>query len=74
VEISAHNHNFAVDPATLPVNVEVTHLNLNDNCCEGLRVTDIPAFSIQYHPEAAPGPHDADPLFAAFIQMMEEQK
>lgn len=74
VEISAHNHNFAVDPATLPPNVEVTHINLNDNCCEGLQVKDLPAFSVQYHPEAAPGPHDADPLFAAFIQLMESQK
>ncbi|MCI0709104.1 MAG: glutamine-hydrolyzing carbamoyl-phosphate synthase small subunit [Chloroflexi bacterium] len=74
VEISAHNHNFAVDPDTLPANVEVTHINLNDNCCEGLRVKDMPAFSIQYHPEAAPGPHDADPLFAAFIRLMEARK
>jgi carbamoyl-phosphate synthase small subunit len=70
VEISAHNHNFAVDPATLPPDVEVTHTNLNDGCCEGLRHTTLPVLSIQYHPEAAPGPHDADPIFADFMQMM----
>lgn len=70
VEISAHNHNFAVDPATLPPEVEVTHVNLNDQCCEGLRHTTLPAFSVQYHPEAAPGPHDADYLFREFVGMM----
>lgn len=72
VEISAHNHNFAVDMATLPDEVEVTHVNLNDACCEGMRHREAPAFSIQYHPEAAPGPHDADPLFAEFVRLMEE--
>jgi carbamoyl-phosphate synthase small subunit len=70
VEISAHNHNFAVDPDSLPKTIEVTHVNLNDGCCEGIRHTKLPALSIQYHPEAAPGPHDADPLFAEFLQMM----
>ncbi|MEJ2149490.1 MAG: glutamine-hydrolyzing carbamoyl-phosphate synthase small subunit [Chloroflexota bacterium] len=70
VEISAHNHNFAVDPSTLPAEVEITHLNLNDGCCEGMRHTSLNALSIQYHPEAAPGPHDPDPLFAEFIGMM----
>ncbi len=70
VEISAHNHNFAVDPDTLPPEVEVTHVNLNDGCCEGLRHRELPALSLQYHPEAAPGPHDADPLFAEFVRMM----
>ncbi len=74
VEISAHNHNFAVDPASLPAEVEVTHLNLNDGCCEGLRHTTLPALSIQYHPEAAPGPHDADPLFDEFVQLMHTHK
>lgn len=74
VEISAHNHNFAVDPATLPDDIEVTHINLNDQCCEGMRHKTLPAISIQYHPEAAPGPHDADPLFAQFVQMMAESK
>jgi carbamoyl-phosphate synthase small subunit len=70
VEISAHNHNFAVDPDSLPKTIEVTHVNLNDGCCEGIRHTKLPALSIQYHPEAAPGPHDADPQFAEFLQMM----
>ena len=70
VEISAHNHNFAVDPDTLPPEVEVTHVNLNDGCCEGLRHRTLPALSVQYHPEAAPGPHDADPLFAEFVALM----
>jgi carbamoyl-phosphate synthase small subunit len=70
VEISAHNHNFAVDPDSLPPDVEVTHVNLNDGCCEGMRHTTLPALSLQYHPEAAPGPHDADPLFAEFVQLM----
>lgn len=70
VEISAHNHNFAVDPSSLPDDVEVTHINLNDDCCEGLRHTSLPVMSIQYHPEAAPGPHDSDPLFEDFVQMM----
>ncbi len=73
VEISAHNHNFAVDPESLPQSIEVTHVNLNDGCCEGMRHTQLPALSIQYHPEAAPGPHDADPLFAEFVQMMAKE-
>ncbi len=72
VEISAHNHNFAVDPDTLPDNVQVTHINLNDDCCEGMRLLDRPAFSVQYHPEAAPGPHDADYLFEQFMKLMEQ--
>lgn len=72
VEISAHNHNFAVDPSTLPPTALVTHVNLNDGCCEGLRLTDRPAFSVQYHPEAAPGPHDADYLFRQFVSLMEQ--
>ncbi|GIV81161.1 MAG: carbamoyl-phosphate synthase small chain [Anaerolineae bacterium] len=70
VEISAHNHNFAVDASTLPPDVEVTHVNLNDGCCEGMRHRALPALSVQYHPEAGPGPHDADPLFAEFVQLM----
>lgn len=74
VEISAHNHNFAVDPDSLPAEVEVTHVNLNDDCCEGLRHTRLPAMSVQYHPEAAPGPHDADALFDEFVNMMLEIK
>jgi carbamoyl-phosphate synthase small subunit len=70
VEISAHNHNFAVDADTLPADVEVTHINLNDGCCEGMRHTTLPAMSVQYHPESAPGPHDSDDLFAQFVLMM----
>lgn len=70
VEISAHNHNFAVDPATLPSEIEVTHVNLNDECCEGFRHKTLPILSIQYHPESAPGPHDSDYVFAEFIRLM----
>jgi carbamoyl-phosphate synthase small subunit len=71
VEISSHNHGFAVDPTSLPDGVEVTHTNLNDGCCEGLRARDLRAFSVQYHPEAAPGPHDASYLFGQFIDLMQ---
>jgi carbamoyl-phosphate synthase small subunit len=74
VEISSHNHGFAVDPKSLPESVEVTHVNLNDGCCEGLRARDLRAFSVQYHPEAAPGPHDASYLFNQFIALMEAEK
>ncbi len=72
VQITSQNHGFAVAADTLPPDVEVTHLNLNDNTVEGLRHTQYPAFSVQYHPEAAPGPHDADPLFTEFINLMRE--
>src|SRR5205085_9837780 len=58
VEITSHNHGFAVAAASLPPDVEVTHINLNDNCVEGMRLKQLPVFSVQYHPEAAPGPHD----------------
>ncbi len=71
VEISSHNHGFAVDAASLPDGVEVSHLNLNDGCVEGLRVPGKKAFSVQYHPEASPGPHDSDGLFDEFLEMME---
>lgn len=74
VEISSHNHGFAVDAHHLPAGVEVTHLNLNDNCVEGLRAPHLKAFSVQYHPEAAPGPHDARYLFAEFIALMAQEK
>ncbi len=73
VEISAHNHNFAVDPESLPPEVEITHVNLNDGCNEGMRHRVYPAISIQYHPEAAPGPHDADLLFAEFVALMADR-
>ena len=75
VEITAHNHNFAVDPDSLPMSeVELTHMDLNDNTLEGLRHRNLPLFSVQYHPEASPGPHDSHYLFIDFVAMMEEWK
>ena len=75
VEITAHNHNFAVDPDSVNANeVELTHVDLNDNTLEGLRHKTLPLFSVQYHPEAAPGPHDSNYLFNDFRRMMEEWK
>ena len=73
VEITAHNHNFAVDPDSINANdVELTHVDLNDNTLEGLRHKSLPLFSVQYHPEAAPGPHDSHYLFRDFRNLMEE--
>ena len=72
VEITSQNHNFCVDPESLDSRVEVTHVNLNDETVEGLRVRGVPAFSVQYHPEAGPGPHDARYLFAMFNAMMSD--
>ena len=75
VEITAHNHNFAVDPDSLnPSEVDLTHVDLNDNTLEGLRHRSLPLFSVQYHPEASPGPHDSHYLFRDFRKMMEEWK
>ena len=74
VAITAQNHGFAVDPASLPKNVEVSHINLNDNTVEGMRHKELPIFSVQYHPEAAPGPHDASYFFSQFADLIEGQK
>jgi carbamoyl-phosphate synthase small subunit len=71
VAVTSHNHGFAVDAASLPAGVEVTHVNANDGVVEGLACREVPAFSVQYHPEAAPGPHDAHPLFERFAALME---
>lgn len=70
IEITSQNHGFAVDPATLPANAVMTHINLNDNTCAGIALTDVPAFAVQYHPEASPGPHDSDYLFDDFLALM----
>ena len=70
IEITSQNHGFAVDLDSLPPNVISTHINLNDNTSGGIRCIDIPAFSVQYHPESSPGPHDSRYLFNQFIEMM----
>ena len=72
VLITAENHGFAVDRRTLPDTLEVTHVNLNDNVVEGVRHRELPVFSVQFHPEASPGPHDADNLFAPFLTSMRQ--
>jgi carbamoyl-phosphate synthase small subunit len=75
VEITAQNHGFAVDPDSLPASeVEITHVNLNDYTNEGMRHRSLPLFSVQYHPEASPGPHDSHYLFRRFTEMMNENR
>ncbi|KAF9601265.1 hypothetical protein IFM89_018375 [Coptis chinensis] len=74
VEISSQNHNFAIDPASLPEGVEVTHINLNDGTCAGMAFPALNVMSLQYHPEASPGPHDSDYAFGEFMQMMAKIK
>ena len=70
IEITSQNHGFAVDLNSLPSNVISTHINLNDKTSEGIRCTDVDAFSVQYHPESSPGPHDSRYLFEQFIKLM----
>jgi carbamoyl-phosphate synthase small subunit len=74
ISITSQNHGFAVDPDSLPSNVEVTHINLNDDTVEGIRHKDMPVFSVQYHPEAAPGPHDATYFFEEFAALIDQTK
>ncbi|MDI6731541.1 MAG: gamma-glutamyl-gamma-aminobutyrate hydrolase family protein, partial [Candidatus Margulisbacteria bacterium] len=72
VEITAQNHGFAIEVASIFGEIELTHINLNDKTVEGMRHTRLPIFSVQYHPEAGPGPHDANYLFKQFVEMMEK--
>ncbi len=75
IEITSQNHGFAVDPDSLdPAAIEITHINLNDGTNEGFRHRELPLFSVQYHPEASPGPHDSDYLFREFIALMQSGK
>jgi carbamoyl-phosphate synthase small subunit len=74
VQITAQNHGFAVDADSLPSDCEITHVNLNDNTVEGLKHRELLAYSVQYHPEAGPGPHDPSYLFDDFVAMMEKNR
>ncbi len=73
IEIASHNHGFAIAAEGLPTELEITHMNINDNTVAGLRFRNKPVFSVQYHPEASPGPHDSDYLFEQFTKMMASQ-
>ena len=74
IEITSQNHGFVVVPESLPANIEATHINLNDHTSEGMASPALKAFSVQYHPEAAPGPHDATYLFEEFVGLMEKER
>jgi len=74
VDISAQNHNYAVDPESLPEGVQVTHINLNDQSCAGLVFPKMKLMSLQYHPESSPGPHDSDLAFGEFVELMKSNR
>ena len=71
IEITSQNHGFSVSLENLPENISITHLSLNDQTVEGIQCNNFPAFSVQYHPEASPGPHDSQYLFKKFIKLMQ---
>ncbi|CAN5285065.1 glutamine-hydrolyzing carbamoyl-phosphate synthase small subunit [soil metagenome] len=71
IEVTCQNHGFAVDEKSMPANLELTHINLNDNSVEGFRHKELPIFAVQYHPEAHPGPHDSNYLFDRFLSLIE---
>ena len=74
IEITSQNHGFAIDEKSLPKNIKITHRSLNDQTIEGIKCHNKPAFSIQYHPESSPGPHDSQYLFKDFISLIKKNK